>query len=220
MARKKIAKTDPLERLSAEMQARMMRDRQAAQEEEKAWRAQAREGRSSPEGRGSRTASGLCPGRTAADGRGEGEARRGPPGLADQATRAHAARGHRMESARGDDDSRGPPSSGPAMTPSRSSMAVWRASIRRRSGPSRPMSPDSRARPWRSSGETWRSIIKARIESEDYSFNELGKEAEISPSVIMRYVKGERDIRAETAEKICSALNLVLVPAEMIRPQR
>jgi hypothetical protein len=63
----------------------------------------------------------------------------------------------------------------------------------------------------------WRSIIADRIRDEDYSFNGLGVEAGVSAAVVMRFVKGERDIRLATAEKLCAALDLVLVPAEMVR---
>ena len=65
--------------------------------------------------------------------------------------------------------------------------------------------------------QDWRAIIKDRIETEDYSFNALGNEAGVSPSVVMRFIKGERDIYVGTAEKLCAALDLVLVPREMIR---
>ena len=64
--------------------------------------------------------------------------------------------------------------------------------------------------------QDWRAIIAARIEDDDYSFNALGKEARVSPAVVMRFVKGERDIRLATAEKICAALDLVLVPREAL----
>jgi hypothetical protein len=64
--------------------------------------------------------------------------------------------------------------------------------------------------------EGWQSLIAARIRSEDYSFNALGAEAGVDPSVIVRFVKGERDIRLATAERLCAALDLVLVPREMI----
>jgi hypothetical protein len=35
----------------------------------------------------------------------------------------------------------------------------------------------------------------------------------------MRFVKGERDIYLETAQKLCAALDLVLVPREMVGHQ-
>jgi hypothetical protein len=63
----------------------------------------------------------------------------------------------------------------------------------------------------------WRAIIQARIETEDYSFNELGREAGVFPSVVMRFVKGERDVQVATAQKPCAALDLVLVPREIIQ---
>jgi hypothetical protein len=57
---------------------------------------------------------------------------------------------------------------------------------------------------------------RKRIGSEDYILNALGKEAGVSTSVLSRYLAGERDIRAETAQKRCKALDLVLVPREML----
>ena len=65
--------------------------------------------------------------------------------------------------------------------------------------------------------QDWRAIIEARIATEEYTFNALGNEAGVSPSVVMRFVKGERGIQVGTAQKLCSALDLVLVPREMIR---
>jgi hypothetical protein len=32
----------------------------------------------------------------------------------------------------------------------------------------------------------------------------------------MRFVRGQRDIQVETARKLCAALDLVLVPREMV----
>jgi ribosome-binding protein aMBF1 (putative translation factor) len=65
-------------------------------------------------------------------------------------------------------------------------------------------------------GQSWREIIKTRIESKDYSFNELGNAIKVSPSVVMRFVKGQRDVRLDTAEKMCEELDLVLVPREWL----
>jgi hypothetical protein len=65
----------------------------------------------------------------------------------------------------------------------------------------------------------WRRIIAERIETEDYSYNALGKEAGVSPSVVWRYVKVGRDVRAATLEKLCAALDLVLVPRELVRDE-
>jgi hypothetical protein len=68
------------------------------------------------------------------------------------------------------------------------------------------------------SDQGWRALIAGRIAEEDYSFNALGAETGISPAVIMRFAKGERDIRLATAEKLCAALDLVLVPREALEP--
>jgi ribosome-binding protein aMBF1 (putative translation factor) len=65
-------------------------------------------------------------------------------------------------------------------------------------------------------GQSWREIIKTRIESKDYSFNELGNAIKVSPSVVTRFVKGQRDVRLDTAEKMCEELDLVLVPREWL----
>jgi ribosome-binding protein aMBF1 (putative translation factor) len=68
------------------------------------------------------------------------------------------------------------------------------------------------------SSRTWRNIIKNRLEAEDYSFRELGTAIGVSPSVVMRFIKGERDVRVGTAEKMCVQLDLVLVPREWLSP--
>jgi hypothetical protein len=60
----------------------------------------------------------------------------------------------------------------------------------------------------------WREIIAARVNEYEYGYNHLGSEAGVSPSVVMRFLKGERDITLATAEKICATLDLVLVRAE------
>jgi hypothetical protein len=38
----------------------------------------------------------------------------------------------------------------------------------------------------------------------------------VSPSVVTRFVKGQRDVRLDTAEKMCEELDLVLVPREWL----
>jgi hypothetical protein len=65
----------------------------------------------------------------------------------------------------------------------------------------------------------WRAIVIDRIASEDYSFNALGSETGISRAAIWRYVRRRRDLRAATLEKVCAALDLVLVPREMVRDE-
>jgi trimethylamine:corrinoid methyltransferase-like protein len=42
--------------------------------------------------------------------------------------------------------------------------------------------------------QSWRETIKARLEMEGYSFNELGNAIGVSPSVVMRFVKGQHDL--------------------------
>jgi hypothetical protein len=63
----------------------------------------------------------------------------------------------------------------------------------------------------------WRAIIAGRIEDAGYTLTRLEAETGISRSNVSRFVNGERDIRLASAEKICSALDLVLVPREMVR---
>jgi hypothetical protein len=65
--------------------------------------------------------------------------------------------------------------------------------------------------------QDWRRIVEERIRSEDYSYNALGVECGVSASVVMRFAKGERDVTVATAQKICAALDLVLVPRETLR---
>jgi hypothetical protein len=66
------------------------------------------------------------------------------------------------------------------------------------------------------SGRSWREIIKNRIELKDYSFNELGNAIKVSPSVVTCFVKGQRDVRLDTAEKMCQERDLVLMPREWL----
>ena len=66
------------------------------------------------------------------------------------------------------------------------------------------------------SARSWREIIKNRIESRNYSFNEVGNAITVSPSVVTRFVKRQRDVRLDTAEKMCEELDLVLVPREWL----
>jgi plasmid maintenance system antidote protein VapI len=67
--------------------------------------------------------------------------------------------------------------------------------------------------------QDWRAIIAERIRSEGYSFKALGVDTDVSPASITRFVKGERGIKLETAEKLCKALGLALVPREMVKGQ-
>lgn len=65
-------------------------------------------------------------------------------------------------------------------------------------------------------GQDWRTIIAERTQSEDYSLNELARESGVDVGVISRFIAGKRDIRLETAQALCAALDLVLVPREWI----
>jgi hypothetical protein len=64
--------------------------------------------------------------------------------------------------------------------------------------------------------QDWREIIVRRIAAYGYSYNELGRETGLSPSAIMYLAKGQRSVNLHTAQKLCAALDLVLVPREMI----
>jgi transcriptional regulator with XRE-family HTH domain len=59
-----------------------------------------------------------------------------------------------------------------------------------------------------------RSTIAARIKSMGYTLGSLGREVGVDPSIISRYVRGERDVEAATFDRLCGALGLVLVPRE------
>jgi plasmid maintenance system antidote protein VapI len=41
----------------------------------------------------------------------------------------------------------------------------------------------------------------------------IGKDAEIKPEIVARFVRGERDITGQTFAKLAAALGLTLVPA-------
>jgi ribosome-binding protein aMBF1 (putative translation factor) len=58
----------------------------------------------------------------------------------------------------------------------------------------------------------WREIINERIQEHGWSINGLGAEAGISPSVLSRFMRGERSLTMATLEKLCSALKLGLGP--------
>jgi len=54
--------------------------------------------------------------------------------------------------------------------------------------------------------------IKARIKALDLTAYALGKLSGVSAVVIQRFLNGERGITLETAERLCQALDLILVP--------
>ncbi|MGP0069139.1 MAG: helix-turn-helix domain-containing protein [Isosphaeraceae bacterium] len=64
--------------------------------------------------------------------------------------------------------------------------------------------------------QDWREIIADRIAAESLSLNGLHEETGVSPAVLSRFIRGERDIRVATAQKLCNALDLVLIPREML----
>lgn len=64
----------------------------------------------------------------------------------------------------------------------------------------------------RPAAETLAGSIKARIKALDLSAYRLAQMSGVNAVVIQRFLNGERDIKLDTAEKLCQALDLVLVP--------
>jgi hypothetical protein len=62
----------------------------------------------------------------------------------------------------------------------------------------------------------WRAIIVDRIEGEGYSVCELEAETGVSRIIMWRFFRRRRGITLASAEKLCAALDLVLVPREMV----
>ena len=60
--------------------------------------------------------------------------------------------------------------------------------------------------------------LKDSILKSGQSLHELGRKAGVAPPVLSRFLRGERDIRAETVDKLCKALGLELVQRR--RPRR
>ena len=56
--------------------------------------------------------------------------------------------------------------------------------------------------------------LKAAIRASDLSVYGVAKEAGMSPDPLYRFLQGERDLRLETASRICGALRLELQPIE------
>jgi plasmid maintenance system antidote protein VapI len=54
--------------------------------------------------------------------------------------------------------------------------------------------------------------LRQAIDASGWTHYRVGKEAGIKPEIVARFVRGERDIRAETFAKIALALGLELTP--------
>jgi hypothetical protein len=57
---------------------------------------------------------------------------------------------------------------------------------------------------------TMGSIIAGRVRDLGLTAYAVGKRAGVSPTVVRRFLIGERDLKLETVEKVCKALDLVL----------
>jgi ribosome-binding protein aMBF1 (putative translation factor) len=55
------------------------------------------------------------------------------------------------------------------------------------------------------------AVIRARIAADGWTSYALAKTSSVDTAVIQRFVSGERDIRLETATRLCRVLGLVLV---------
>jgi hypothetical protein len=62
-------------------------------------------------------------------------------------------------------------------------------------------------------GRTLRSQIREAIASRGWTAYAAGRRAGVDPGVVKRYLKGERDVRTETADRLAAALSLRLVGA-------
>jgi hypothetical protein len=81
-----------------------------------------------------------------------------------------------------------------------------------------PQTPKGRRKPWASLSPDngWRSLIAGRIKAMGWSYGRLGRESGVDSAVIMRYVKGERDMVSANIERVCEALGLLVVPREQL----
>jgi transcriptional regulator with XRE-family HTH domain len=63
-------------------------------------------------------------------------------------------------------------------------------------------------------------IIADRVQSLGLTAYAVGKRSGVSPTVVRRFLIGERDLKLETVEKVCKALDLVLTvkPASKLLP--
>lgn len=66
-------------------------------------------------------------------------------------------------------------------------------------------------RPKRPASETLEGIIKARIKSLELSAYAVAKRSGVNAVVIQRFLNGERGMNLATADKVCKALELVLI---------
>jgi transcriptional regulator with XRE-family HTH domain len=60
-------------------------------------------------------------------------------------------------------------------------------------------------------GDTMSGIIADRVRALGLTAYAVGKRAGVSPVVVQRFLKGERDLQLKTVEKLCQALDLVLI---------
>jgi plasmid maintenance system antidote protein VapI len=54
--------------------------------------------------------------------------------------------------------------------------------------------------------------LRQAIKASSWTHYRVAKQAGIKPEIVTRFVKGERDIRAETFAKIAAALGMELAP--------
>lgn len=59
--------------------------------------------------------------------------------------------------------------------------------------------------------KTVSETLRDALKNCDRSVYELAKEMEIAPDPLYRFLKGKRDLRLETASKLCEVLGLRLV---------
>ena len=60
----------------------------------------------------------------------------------------------------------------------------------------------------------WSAIIRDRVKAEGWSAYSLALASGVDSSVILRFLAGERDVRLATAQKLCAAIGLALMPIE------
>ncbi len=77
------------------------------------------------------------------------------------------------------------------------------------------VSPTRQPRLWR---PTLSESLREAIRNSPMSVYRLAKEAGVAPAVITRFLKGERDLRLATVEKIAEVLQLELVQRRPLEP--
>ncbi len=77
------------------------------------------------------------------------------------------------------------------------------------------VSPSRQPRLWR---PTLSESLREAIRNSPMSVYRLAKEAGVAPAVITRFLKGERDLRLATVEKIAEVLQLELVQRRPLEP--